>query len=368
MDLASKLERLDISMTKKKPEDIKPPAGPIKSVQFDLFSQFVTNDLSEVSNTAEYWENIPKYFFTPTQIKKIRTTDGLAQPQKLPYTLRGREGQPVAYEVEIAPALIEQPDGNYKAFFPTQSEELIEEVLKKIFSDQNYGRHTPEENESWVRFSYNMIRRELKNIGHSRTFSEIKHNLEVMKKCRITVSENGTEIYSEPILPTYIGVNRKQYLDDRDAMHVARLPVLISRAVNSLQYRQFNYKRFGDCKEQLTRYLYKRFVNRFVYANYTNTYNFMYSDIKQASGLLRQGREADNRIKLKSALNELIDRGVLLKYEIEEQKEGRKIFDIKYTVTASPDFVGEQKAANKRRKNSEMRALGAGVSLVDNSH
>ncbi len=57
MDLASKLERLDISMTKKNPEDIKPPAGPIKSVQFDLFSQFVTNDLSEVKRLLEQFEN-----------------------------------------------------------------------------------------------------------------------------------------------------------------------------------------------------------------------------------------------------------------------------------------------------------------------
>lgn len=358
--------KLDTLMIKKNTDAKNPPLVPVKSVQFDLFSQFVTNDISEVSNTAEYWENIPKYFFTPSQIKKHRNADGLAQPQKLPYTLRDREGQPVAYEVEIAPALIEQPDGAYQAFFPTQSEELIEEVLKKIFSDQTYGLHTPKENESWVRFSYNMIRRDLKNIGHSRTFAEIKHSLEVMKKCRITVSENGMEIYSEPILPTYIGVNRKQYLDDRDAMHVARLPVLISQAVNSLQYRQFNYKRFGDCKEQLTRYLYKRFVNRFVYANHTNTYNFMYSDIKQASRLLQQSREVDNRIKLKSALDELVKRGVLLKYKIEEQKQGSKIIDVKYTVTASPDFIAEQKAANKRRKDSEMRALGAGVTLVDN--
>ncbi len=353
-------------MTKKKTDDKKPPLTPVRSVQFDLFAQFVTNDLSEVSNTAEYWENIPKYFFTPAQINKHRNADGLAQPFNLPYTLRDREGRPVAYDVEIHPALIKQPDGNFKAFFPTQAEELIEEVLKKIFSDQNYGLHEAEENQSWVRFSYNMIMRELKKIGHSRKYTDIKHSLEIMRGCRIVVSENDTVIYSEAILPTYIGVNRKQYIDDRDAMHVARLPVLISRAVNSLQYRQFNYKRFGDCKEQLTRYLYKRFVNRFVQANFTNTYNFMYSDIKQASGLMQQGREVDNRIKLKSALDELIERAVLLKYDSEDQKEGRKIIDVKYIVTASPEFVGEQKAANKRSKDSEMKALGAGVSLVGN--
>jgi len=46
----------------KKKAGKQPPALPIKSPQYDLFSQFVTNDESEVSNTVEVWESIPKYF------------------------------------------------------------------------------------------------------------------------------------------------------------------------------------------------------------------------------------------------------------------------------------------------------------------
>ncbi len=74
----------------------------------------------------------------------------------------------------------------------------------------------------------------------------------------------------------------------------------------------------------------------------------MYSDVKQGSALLEQASERDNRKKVIAALDELVEDGVLLSYEAQEIKEGRKVTDVKYTVTAAPDFIREQKAANKR--------------------
>jgi hypothetical protein len=38
------------------------PTQPIKSIQFDLFGEFITNNKGDVSNTVEIWERIPKYF------------------------------------------------------------------------------------------------------------------------------------------------------------------------------------------------------------------------------------------------------------------------------------------------------------------
>ena len=57
-------EACEVTEKKKLPVN-KPPPDDIKSVQLELFGQFVTNDQSEVSNTVELWESIPKYFFTP---------------------------------------------------------------------------------------------------------------------------------------------------------------------------------------------------------------------------------------------------------------------------------------------------------------
>lgn len=330
---------------------IKPPKNAIQSLQYDLFRQFVTNDPSDVSNTVEIWESIPKYFFTPKQVEKLRTSNGSAQPYEWEYTYNG-----VACIVVVQPAQIKQENGSYKAFFPSTTEEFVEEALKKILSDQQYGIHDPDNVQTWVRFSLSLLRRELMERGRGRTNQEIKHAISVMNKCNISVVQDGKEVWSGAILQDLVTVGRKEYLEDTDAHHVARLPLFISQSINRLDYRQFNYDRLMSCNEQLTRWIYKRLINRFKQASIATNYHFMYSELRE-SGLLQQARELHNRQKVKSALDELKNRGVLFNYETYERKEGRKIVDVKYVVFPTPDFTHEQKAANKRSLNAHAKAV-----------
>ena len=345
----------------------KPPSQPIKSIQHDLFSNFLTNDESEVSNTVDLWERIPKYFLSPQEQKTLRTAEGLAKPYTQEYILRGKNGEPLSYKIVIQPALIEQPDGEYKAFFPTKSEEIIEEVLKKIFTEQNLGIHDPKNVESWVKFSYGMINKELRKNNCSRTHQKIKHSLEIMSKCILTAYEEGEEIYTGAILQDYCSVDRKQYLNDTKALHIARLSVFISHAVNTLQFRQYNYKRLMNCKEQLSQWLLRRIINRFTYASVITSHNFLFSTVKIESSLLRAKIEGDNRKKVLAALDELKETGALFSYEIEEKWDGRKIIDIKYTVKPTQEFSSEQKAANKRESIAQDKAVKEGLQIVDKS-
>lgn len=335
----------------------KPPGKPIKSVQYDLFSQFVANDQSEVSNTVELWESIPKYFFTPHQVKKLRTETGHADPYKWEYIYNGN-----LCTVKIQPSLIEQKDGKYLAFFPSITEELVEEALKKIFTNQQYGIHDPSTSESWIKFTLRMVQKELKARGRSRSITEIKHAIEVMSSCILTFYNDGKEVWKGSILQDLVTVGREEYKADTDAHHVARLPLFISHSINHLEYRQFNYDRLMGCNEQLSRWIYKRLINRFRQASLMNDYHFMYLDLK-ASGLLQQATEGKNRIKVLSALDELVKRGVLIRYEYDERNRGRKIVDVKYQVFPTVDFSGEQKAANKRGKDSHLSALNSGLTL-----
>ncbi len=343
----------------------KPPSLTPKSFQMDLFSEFLANDESEFSNTVDLWERIPKYFLSPQEQKRLRTSEGLARPFTQSYVLRGKNGDPLPYKVVVQPALIEQSDGEYKAFFPTRSEELIEEVLKKIFTEQNLGIHDPKNVESWVKFSYSMIKRELEQRGCSRNHPEIKHSLEIMSKCILTVYEDEKEIYTGSILQDYCSVDRRRFLDDPKALHVARLSVFISHAVNTLQFRQYNYKRLMDCKEQLSRWLLRRLINRFTYASLLTNHNFMFSTIKTESGLLRAKKEGDNRLKVLAGLDELKEKGAISSYEVEERREGRKIEDVKYTVMPTHEFSSEQKAANKREQLAVEKAVKSGLPIVD---
>ena len=342
-----------------KPEKKPSPKTAVKSVQFDLFGQFITNDQSKVSNTVEIWESIPKYFFTKEQVKKLRAETGHADPYKWEFE---RDGQPCT--VKIQPALIEQKDGSYKAFFPSVSEEIIEEALKKILTVQRYGMHDTKELETWIRFTLRMLQKELKARGRTRSINEIKHSIEVMSSCVITLYQGKKEVWKGSILQDLVTVGREEYIEDTESHHIARLPLFVSQSINRLDYRQFNYDRLLTCNEQLSRWIYKRLINRFKQASYMNDYHFLYSDLKN-SGLLQQATESKNRTKVLSALDELKEKGVLLRYEKDERNQGRKVIEVKYTVFATADFVSEQKAANKRAKDGYSTALNSGVS-VDN--
>jgi hypothetical protein len=344
----------------KNPPKRTPPKAPIKSVQYDLFTSFLTNDDGAVSNALEVWDGIPKYFLTPKQQEKLRSDEGLAKPYDWEYICQDKP-----CKVRIQPALIEMNDGSYKAFFPSVTEELVEEALKKIFTDQQFGMHDPASTESWVKFTLSMIHRELKGRGRERNRKEIKHAIAVLSRCILMLYQDGKEIYSGAILSDLVTVNRDEYIADSESMHAARLPVFVSRGINAMQYRQFNYARLMDCDNQLTRWLYKRLVHRYRHASMLDTYHFLYSDVKQSSGLLQQGTEQRNRGKLKASVDELQVEGVVFSYTTENIKQGRKIKDEKYTVTATPKFMREQKASNKRAKENLDKAHT--LHLVDKS-
>ncbi|WP_419585239.1 hypothetical protein [Thiolapillus sp.] len=325
-----------------------PPNKAIKSIQYDLFRQFVTNDPDSVSNTVELWESIPKYFFTPKQVQKLRTPTGHANPYKQPYSFRGMD-----CIVTIQPALIEQKDGSYKAFFPSVTEELVEEALKKILTDQNYGIHDPSKTETWVKFSLSMIERELQKREKTRSREQIKQAIQVMSRCILTLSKGKKELWSGAILQDLVTVDREEYIEDSKALHVARLPLFISHAIDKLEYRQFNIDRHMKLRTQLSRWLYKRFVHRYKQASMIDTYHFMFSTIKAESRYLEGKTERNNRLKIIKALEELKNQGVLMSYTAQEIKEARKVIDVKYTVTATLEFRTEQKAANAAQKNRQ---------------
>jgi len=352
-------------MPKQKTPGKKPPETPRKSVQLSLFSQFVTNDKSEVSSTVEVWESIPKYFFTSKQTAKLRTADGLAKPHLWEYKYNG-----IQCAVKIQPALIEQEDGTYKAFFPGVTEELVEEALKKILTLQNHGIHDANNLETWVRFSLSMVQQELKSRGRARSRNEIKHAIDVMSSSILTLYKEGKEVWKGSILQDLVTVNREDYLADTGAHHIARLPLFISQSINSLEYRQFNYDRMLSCNEQLSRWIYKLLIHRYRQASLSNNYHFMYSSLAQNSGLLQQAREIDNRRKVKQALDELVNHKVLHHYEEDPRKSGRKVIDVKYTVCPTGEFITEQKAANKRANDAQTYAIENGIhdgQIVDKS-
>ena len=236
-------------------------------------------------------------------------------------------------------------------------------MIRKIFADQRYGLHDAPNNESWVRFSLQMVGRELAGRGKTRSLDEIKRSIEILANTtiRLYVDAEGEEepIYTNAILSDLTRVGRKAYRADPDALWAARLPALISKSVNELSYRQFNYGTLMALPTQLARWLHKRLSHGYVNAGYASDYQVLYSTLKRDSGLLELNRVTKNVEALEAALDVLVAEGVLMGWDKEERRGPRnRLDDARYTLKAGPDFIREVKAANARARDGRQGPAG----------
>jgi hypothetical protein len=316
--------------------------------QFTLFSKFL-GDTDDLSNTIELWDAIPKYAFTLRRQNKVRDENNRLGIHSHSFTYANR-----SCHIKIQPATIELEDGAIKDFYPSADEELVEEVLRKVFADQQFGRHDAAGTESWVKFSLQMIRKELQKRGKTRSLDEIKRSIEILSKAHISffIDDDRDPIYMNAVLTDVTRVTRAKFLKDPAVMWWAKLPALVSKSVNELTYRQFNYGKLMCMKSQLARWLHKRLAHNYTHADLLHPYHILFSSMQRDSGLLRYARTQDNVRSLETALEELVKSKVLLSWEKEVRRVAlNKIKDIKYTLTPHMEFVSEIKAANARSRD-----------------
>lgn len=325
-----------------------------RNPQLDLFANFVSNDPDEVTNTVEIWDSIPKFSINKNQAAKHRQANGLAEPIEFSWVSNER-----TFVMVLSPAMIKQPDGSFQACFPSKTEEFVEEALKKIFTEQHHGFHEVGEVRSWVYFTRRMIYQELKKRGCTRSVDEINHALEVLSKCNLSISRDGKEVWNGPVISDLTAIDRQQYLETPLRHSVCRLSVFISRAINELEYRQIQMDTLLSLKSDLARWLYRKMANRYTQANVGNQYQILLSTIQAESNLLNSS-PAKNREKCAAAWDELDAKHVLLGWERHDKKRRKRIVDVLYKFTPSPEFSYQQKAANARVKKGRTTAATLG--------
>lgn len=322
---------------------------PAPSPQFDMFAKFYGNP-KKLSNTIDLWDAIPKYSCSARKQAALRDHAGYLPVWTCSFVYKRPEtNDKISAEMEIKPARL-KTKGVEKDFLPSANEELVEEVLRKIFADQKYGSHYTAEEESYVDFSLAMIAKELRDRGHSRSLEQIKHSLLVMNECRLALFFQGNSkkaAYRGAIIPETLEVNRADYLSDPTSKWRVRLPFVYSQAVNSLEFRQFNYEVLMSMSSQLARWLHKLLSRRYTNASITQPYQTRYSTIKRDSGLLVHSREDRNRETVRDAIEELKSQDVVRYYKIGKSVNNAR--DPLYELTPTGIFVSEMKAANKRQ-------------------
>lgn len=339
--------------------------GPYNCVQMDLFSSFICNGEGErdrLSNAIDIWDSTPRYSISRKEQNKRRDANGGLPLLRIPFEYRGQH-----YTAVIQPAMVQDGDQTL-AFYPSASEELVEDALRKLAVRQNQGFFEQKQVRSGVSFSLHELRTELASRGHTRSYRQIMQSLTILQRSHIEIragNGKGERFIAANYLPALAAVSAKQLAEDPSARWVAQFHPLVTQSIDRLTYRQFNYDQMMRHSTQLARWLHRQLSLKFTFAGVlAPDFEMRYSTIRRDSAMLNRGRERDNRKDVDDAFMELVNGGVLQEVTKKAHRAGRGgVADVLYQLKPSREFVREMKAANKRAKDNEEAATATPCSL-----
>lgn len=300
--------------------------APKSSLQYDLFTTFLGN-AADLSNTIELWDAVPRYAYGARRQSDHRASGD--QPQVYQHTFKWQpqpkaHNPPLTCDLTITPARV-LTDAGWIDVFPSADEELVEEVLRKLFADQQYGLHDPQAGRSYVRFSLHTIRRELAARGKTRSIPQIKQALDILNKATVKVTAHDASgkarpLCQGPIIPHLF--SRGEIANPDTTLWAAQLHPLITSAIEKLTYRQFNYKVLMSLTSPLARWLLKRLSHDYLNASLVDPYHVLMSSIARDSGLLQHSRTSADIKTLEAAHRRQIRPDALLR--LRRRNQGRQ--------------------------------------------
>lgn len=304
----------------------------------------------QLSNLLHLWDSIPIYAVSKKKQAQLRTKD----THELPVAKRSfvsPTGE--ACTISISPARIENKEGVKVDHYPSDTEQQIEEVLRKILMDQQHGHHIQGEsqNETWCKFTLSMIRKELKKYNKTRSLDEIKLSLEIMQRSVLEITINKRRSYKGGIILESLISDREDYKINPTTLSAIRFSSLVSTDIDNLAYRQYNHHKTMGLKSQLSRWLFKNLSAQFLNAGFdAPPFTLTFSDIEETSGLFDHADLRKRITQLRGAIQELLNSNNIMKFEEKQILVGRKIIDTSFHITASREFISEMKASNARTK------------------
>jgi hypothetical protein len=238
-------------------------------------------------------------------------------------------------------------------YYPSANEELVEDALRKIAADRDAGFFDKPNYESGVQFSVYGVGQELAKHGHARSHGEIDRSLKILSKSVIEIrsTDNGELLAISPYLPSLVAVSKGRLLEDPKAKWAVKFHPFVTRAIDQLTYRQYNYALMMKHKSQLARWIHRQLALKYTFAELTKPFEMRYSTVKRDSGLLNGYTRQRAAIEtLEDAFGELKTADIVYSYTRKNITGPRnKILDAIFTLQPSFEFVTEVKAANKRK-------------------
>jgi len=321
--------------------------------QLSLFQTFYAPPTvrDRLSNVIDIWDAAPKY---ATPCRRADVTDCPAVFLERNFIYKG-----TAFRVSVAPALIRDSNGRTVYRFPTAREGLTEGALRKIAVQQQLGFVGSLEDQPifGVRFSLEMLRRELARHGHGIRHAALVESLLIMSGCvvEIAYANRRTAMHRNTILSSLTAISREDYLRDPRTLWAAHFHPMVSSSLSAMAYRQYDYEVTMGYRSSLARWLHKHLAAVYLNAGMTQPYKLLLSTIQENSGLLNYSRIRDRAGEVESAIRELAKSPfpAIRSFECQAVLDGRRIVDVKYTLNPTAEFVRQVVAANRRQRDGK---------------
>lgn len=306
-----------------------------RPAEIKLFG-FSTPEDKKYSNTIEFYDFIPKYFWGKVE----RINGEFLRPLEREFECRG-----VTYKTIVEPARV-----NGKDYYPGRREETIEAALRKLACE---GQGVFLDDYAGVVFSLTELRRELKQMGHTFSLTEIKEALLICTKTIIEIrTEDNKEVLISGMFES-LGMRTWEEWKDQGQQTkcFVRFNPLVTTSIKNGTFRRLNYEKYMSYRGVIARQLYKRMSHHYTQASLMNTYEIMLSTIIRDFGLTTYEHLRDNLQKVKQAIEELKEKDTILESKIEKVIDSTgKLVDAKIILRPHVRFAGEMIGANEFQK------------------
>jgi len=395
------MEELKIAKRKDFKEKAPEEKFPVQGSFLEL-SKFEANEQKhgnarEYTNLFDFFDAIPKFFFGTAKREK----DKFLEPVKARFINGKKE-----YWAIIHPAYVEQEAGDFKHYYPGFREQLVTTVLLKMASHGSglYLQDKEGSERFGVEFTLRGLQKELKELGHSYSTSEIKEALIILATATISVRGNVNgkidEIYGIKILETLglVSIDDWQNMKGNVKAFV-RFNAIIDSNIENFEFRIAEYKTLMSHKSALDFSIHMKLEREYLYASFVNVNKKIEKEGKRLmdAGMhpigiipeLLKEKERLEKWKLKEeqpfpiwiktliderimgeytsmsmnireveqSLGRLKEKGIIDRWEKKTIKEGRKIINACFSVYGSEHFKYAKITSNYHLKKGRQTLL-----------